>query len=635
MIPADMLNSHGILRNKTSEDVHIDAACRRATPKIRGDLSMDEQALRGLITDVKVGTLSRRAFVQRMVALGLTAPMAGQMLAHAGVAMAEPAFRYKPTRRGGGGALKMLWWQGPTLLNPHFAVGTKDQDGSRIFYEPLAGWDQDGNLVPVLAAEIPSLENDGLSTDGLTVTWKLKPGVKWHDGKPFTADDVVFNWAYAIDPATAAATIGSYRDAKAEKVDDLTVRLRFDRPTPFWADAFVGTRGMVIPKHLFADYAGAKSRDAPTNLKPVGTGPYRFVDFKPGDVIRGELNPDYHMENRPYFDSIELKGGGDAVSAARAVLQTGEYDFAWNMQVEDEILQRLEKGGKGTVEITPGGAIEHIQLNSTDPWTEVDGERSSVKTTHPLLSDPAVRQALGLLVDRAAVHDHIYGRTGIATGNFVNNPPLFVSKNTRWEFNVDKAIAVLEAAGWRRGPDGIREKDGRKLKLVFQTSINTPRQKNQAIVKQACQRAGIEVELKSVVSSVFFSSDVANPDTYTKFYCDIQMYNTAMPQPDPGLFLNQFVSWEIASKENKWQGRNITRWRSDECDQAKRAADSELDPVKRAALFIRINDLACQSHAVIPVVYRPGVAAVSSKLKVSLSGWDSNLWRIHDWYRDA
>src|SRR5205085_11735173 len=123
--------------------------------------------------------------------------------------------------------------------------------------------------------------------------------------------------------------------------DDFTVKVLFDQPTPFWADAFVGSRGMLIPKHLFAHHIGAKSRDAPANLKPVGTGPYKFVDFKPGDMLRGEINTGYHFENRPHFDTIEMKGGGDAVSAARAVIQTGEYDFAWNLQVEDEILLRL------------------------------------------------------------------------------------------------------------------------------------------------------------------------------------------------------------------------------------------------------------------------------------------------------
>ncbi len=596
---------------------------------------MNERALRGLITQVKVGKLSRRAFVQRMVALGLTAPLASQMLNYCGVAQAKSDFQYKPTKRGGGGALKVLWWQGATLLNPHFAVGTKDQEGSRIFYEPLAGWDADGDLMPILAAEIPTRENGGLAADGMSVTWKIKQGVKWHDGKPFNADDVVFNWEYASDPATSAVTIGSYKDVKVQKVDDYTVVVRFAKPTPFWADAFVGTRGMLIPKHLFADYKGGKSREAPTNLKPVGTGPYKFVDFKPGDIVKGELNPNYHFPNRPYFDSIEMKGGGDAISAARAVLQTAEYDYAWNMQVEDEILKRLEAAGKGSAVITPGSNIEHIQLNNTDPWNEVDGERSSLKTKHPLLTDPAVRQALSMLVDRKSVEDHIYGRTGIATGNFLNNPERFRSKNTKWEFNIEKANQILEAAGWKKGSDGIRAKDGKKLKIVYQTSINTPRQKNQAIVKQACQKAGIEVELKSVVASVFFSSDVANPDTYTKFYCDIQMYTTTMPQADPEVFMNQFVSWEVATKANKWQGRNITRWQNEEYDKTYRAASSELDPVKRAVLFIKMNDLAINNQVVIPVVYRPRVAAMSNKLRADLSGWDNDLWNLKDWYREG
>jgi peptide/nickel transport system substrate-binding protein len=599
---------------------------------------MDEKALRNLIGEVKDGKLSRRSFVQRMVALGLTAPMATQMLTFSGLpasAAGEEKFKYKPTKRGGGGALKVLWWQGATLLNPHFAIGTKDQDATRIFYEPLAGWDPDGDLFPVLAAEIPSRENGGLSADGKSVTWKLKRGVTWHDGKPFTADDVVFNWEYAANPASACVTIGSYKDVKVEKVDDLTVKVIFPKATPFWADAFVGARGMIIPKHLFAEYAGDKSRDAPANLKPVGTGPYKFTDFKPGDMVRGEINANYHIENRPHFDTVEFKGGGDAVSAARAVIQTGEFDFAWNMQVEDEILQRMEKGGKGTALITASGNIEHIQLNSTDPWTEVDGERASAKTKHPLLTDKAVRQALGMLVDRASVQEHIYGRTGVATGNFLNNPERVRSKNTQWEFNIEKANKLLEDAGWKKGSDGIRAKDGKKLKFVYQTSINTPRQKTQAIVKQACQKAGIDLELKSVTASVFFSSDVANPDTYSHFYCDIQMYTTTMTQPDAGTFMNQFTTAEVATKENKWQGRNITRWTSKEYDDLFAASEGELDPVKRSAMFIRMNDLVCGDQTVIPVVYRPRTAAISSRLKADISGWDTDMGNLKEWYREA
>jgi peptide/nickel transport system substrate-binding protein len=598
---------------------------------------MKEQDLRDLIAAVKRRRIDRRSFVRTLGALGLSAPFATMLLMHQGAAQAPAKTQYKPNKAGGGGLLKTLFWQGPTLLNPHFAVGTKDQEGSRVFYEPLAAWDADGNLVPVLAAEIPSVEDGGIAADGTSVTWKLKRDVQWHDGRPFTADDVVFNWEYATDPGTAAATMGTYRDITVAKVDPHTVSVRFTKPTPFWADAFVSQRGMILPKHLFEPYKGANSRDAPTNLKPVGTGPYRFVDFKPGDLVKGELNPNYHEPNRPFFDAIEIKGGGDAVSAARAVIQTGEYDFAWNMQVEDEILRKLEGGGsaRGSVVIVPSGSVEHITFNATDPWTEVDGERSSAKTTHKLFSDPAVRRALTMLVDRAAVEAFIYGRTGTATGNFINNPPRFVSKNTKWEFSIEKANQLLEAAGWKRGSDGIRAKDDKRLKLVFHTSINGPRQKTQAIVKQACQKAGIDVEIKATVAAVYFSSDAANPDISKKFPADLQMSTTNMLSPDPEAFMRQFLSWEIAQKANKWQGSNTSRWHNEDYDKAYRAAEGELDPVKRAAFFVEMNDLVVDVPADIPVIYRPNVHAVSHQLKTSLSGWDSVFYNLKDWYREA
>ena len=597
---------------------------------------MNEQDIRNMIEGVRSGRMDRRAFIRGLAVVGITAPMATQLLTHSGVAMAQTmtqvASTYKATKRGGGGVLKVLWWQSVTLLNPHFATGTKDQDGCRIFYEPLAAWDPDGNLKPILAAEIPSRENGGLAADGKSVTWKLKPGVQWHDGKPFTADDVVFNWQYASDPATAAVSSGGYKDIKVEKVDDLTVRVLFATPQPFWAVAFVGAYGQIIPKHLFQDYMGAKSRDAPANLKPVGTGPYKLKDFRPGDTVLGEINMNYHVPNRPFFDSIEMKGGGDAVSAARAVLQTGEYDFAWNLQVEDEILLRLEKGGKGRVLLSEGANIEHIQLNSTDPWTEVDGERSSIKTTHPSLTDPAVRDALALLVDRKSVQDHIYGRTGVATSNWINNPPRFRSPNTSFEYNIDKANDILDKAGWAKGADGIRAKGAVKLKYVYQTSINQPRQKTQAIVKQACAKAGIEIEIKSVVASVYFSSDVANPDTFPKFYTDLQMYTTGPGHPDPGVWMQLYLSKEVATKDNKWQGRNTTRWRNAEYDKLWTDADTELDPAKRVALMIAANDLVIKHRVAIPIVFRKGVSGVSNKLSANVSGWDSSFYDLADWH---
>lgn len=589
--------------------------------------------LPALLNGVKEGRLSRRAFIRHMAAVGLTAPMANQILALGGVAMGQTSALYKPTKRGGGGPLKLLWWQGPTLLNPHFATGEKDVDASRLFYEPLAVWNSDGHLSPILAAEIPSIQNGGLSANGKSVVWKLKPEVKWHDGTPFTADDVVFNWEYAKDPATAAVTVAKYRDIVVEKVDNLTVRIMFAKPTPFWATAFVGS--CIIPKHLFAEYKGDKSRQAPNNLKPIGTGPYKFVAFQAGDLVRGEINSNYHMPNRPYFDSIEMKGGGDAASAARAVIQTGDYDFAWNTLVEDKVLEQMEKGGKGKALFpSTGNTLEFIAINFTDPNVEVDGERSSTKSKHPLLSDPGVRKALSLLVDREAVKRVIYGRGGAPTANWLNGLAEFESKNTKWEFSIAKASHVLEEAGWKVGADGLREQDGKKLKLLYQTTISGPRQKIQEILKSACQKAGIDLELKAIVGSVFFSSDVANPDTYTKFYADIEMYTDFMSEPDPAGFMSRFHSRNIPTKANKWQGLNVTRWANKDYDAAVDAADTEADPVKRAELYIKCNDLLWQNTVVIPVMRRFPPSAGANTLR-PVFGWGYTTDHLHDWYRDA
>ncbi|MBX6341501.1 MAG: peptide ABC transporter substrate-binding protein, partial [Thermomicrobiaceae bacterium] len=397
---------------------------------------MNDSRMTELMREVTEGKLTRRDVLKRAAALGLSAPAIAALLAAGGggggggatattgttgggptattgttggaspTAAASPGTSATGNYTGSRGAadlVKVLYWQAPTILNPHFSQGTKDSSAAHPVLEPLADFDKDGNLVPVLAAEIPSLDNGGVSSDAKTVTWKLKQGVKWSDGQPFTADDVVFTWQYIVDPKANTTTVASYKPIdKVEAVDQYTVRITFKEPNPAWANVFTtGFGGQILPKHILQNSMGEKAANDPYNLKPIGTGPYKIEEFRPGDVVVYTINDNYRESNKPFFKRLELKGGGDATSAARAAVQTGDTDFAWNLQVEEQVLKNLEStGGPGVIDVIEGPDLERILVNMTDPNKEVDGERSSLKAPHPFQSDLEVRKAYALLCDR-------------------------------------------------------------------------------------------------------------------------------------------------------------------------------------------------------------------------------------------
>jgi peptide/nickel transport system substrate-binding protein len=641
-------------------------------------------AIDALARDVVAGRVGRRQFIARAVALGASASAIASILAACGGATAtntplQPttvptavptsagintggtratpgatpgvggaaatpvssasasasAGAGGPSRRGGGGALKILQSQAPVTYNPHLSSGTKDDLIGRIVYEPLCTIDVQGNIVPVLAAEVPSAENGGVAPDGKSVTYKLKSGVKWSDGQPFSADDVVFTYEYVTDKETAATSIAIYTDvASVTKVDDLTVKITFKDVTPGWFRPFFGPGGNILPKHLFQNDKGTAARNSPNNLKPVGTGPYKVTDFKPGDSVSYVINENYREANKPFFDTVELKGGGDATSAARAVLQTGDYDYAWNLQVEDTILRQLEQGGKGVAGFVPGGGIERLLVNFTDPNKEVDGERSSLKAPHPFLTDIKVRQALALACDRKTINDTLYGRAGEPGINVLYDPPQYNSKNNTAEYSLDRANALLEEAGYVRGGDGYRAKGSVKLSVLYQTTVNTVRQKTQQLVKDGWEKIGVQTELKSIDSAVFFSSDAGNPDTAAHFYADIEMYTTSNVSPDPQSYMSNWVGERADQKANQWSLGNRSRWQNAEFDAAWNAARTELDDEKRAQLFIKMNDLVVQNYVHIALVNRKGVHGRSTTLQnTNLTTWDVDYWNIANWTR--
>jgi len=596
---------------------------------------MRSDDIRKLVTEFQGRRLTRRQVVTRLGELGLSLGAAWTVLDRA---TALPA-RAAAAGRGSQGTLKLLYWQAPTIVNPHLANGVKDFHASRVVLEPLLTVDSQGNFAPVLAAEVPTRQNGGVAADGRSVTYKLKQGVRWADGRPFTSDDVVFTYQYVINKQTAATTYAQYRNiATVEPINASTVKITFKDPTPFWFLAFVGSNGMILPRHALDAYIGSNSRNAPFNLKAFGTGPYKVETFRPGDLVVYSMNEYYRDPNKPAFSQVQMKGGGDATSAARAVLETGEYDYAWNMQVEWPVLEHMLGAGKGGLLAAPGGGVEALYLNQTDPNKDVGGQRSSLKAPHPFLTDLKVRQALTLASDRATMSKELYGDTGDASPNLLTTPRKYWSKNTKMTFSVEQANRLLDEAGYTRGPDGVRQKNGVKLQVTYVTSVNSLRQKEQQIIKEGFAKIGVTATLQSVDAGVYFSSSTGNNDTIAHFYRDIEMFTDTFSLA-PIAYMEQFYSGDpsrdIAQKENNWSGQNLCRWQNKEYNAVYDQGVKELDPQKNAALWAKANDIAVEQVAAIPLIDRKIVSVRAKTLDTAgnMTPFDSETRNIGDWRR--
>ena len=547
--------------------------------------------------------------------------------------------------RGTDGTLTILYWQAVSIMNPYLSTGTKDFHAASLVLEPLFNYDPDGKLVPTLAEDIPTVANGGISQDLTTITWKLKKDVVWSDGTPFTADDLVFTWQYCTDPATGCSQATSYDGVKnVEAVDPLTVKITFNKPTPFPYNPFGGNLAPILQKKQFEKCIGAAAQScSDQNTMPIGTGPFKVKEFKANDVVTFEANDKFREPDKPHFAEVTFKGGGDAASAARAVLSTGEADYAWNLQVEPQILNDMLKDGKGQLVNAFSGYVEAIRVNFTNPDPSLGDKRSEWTSDdpnpHPFLSDINVRKALSMAIDRKIISDQLYGAAGKPTCNMLSGPPAVVSKANDGCLtqDIDGANKLLDDNGWVKGSDGIRAKDGVRLSILYQTSTNSVRQKTQALIKQWWSQIGVETELKNIDAAVFFGGDPSSPDILGKFYSDVEMYTNGPDNPDPQ---NYLVNWtcnngdNIARSANKWLGNNTERWCSKDYDALFQKLTQTSDPDQRAQIAMQLDDMLAQNYVDLPLVFRGNVSAYANSLGgVKMNAWDTEEWNIKDWYR--
>ncbi|WP_136441260.1 peptide ABC transporter substrate-binding protein [Pacificoceanicola onchidii] len=557
------------------------------------------------------------------------------MGAVASMALAPAAF----AERGSDGEVKILYWQAPSILNPFLSGGTKDVESSSMIIEPLLRYDETGTLVAWLVDEVPTVANGGFSEDLTQITYKLTPGLKWSDGTDFTSEDVKFTYEYCTHPEGGCAQLTKFEGiTSVETPDATTVVVNFASPMPNPYLAFVGGESPILQKAQFESCMGAAaSTCTEQNFGPIGTGPFVVDEFKPNDVISMSANPNYRDPAKPAFASVTFKGGGDAAAAGRAVMETGEFDYAWNLQLAPDVIAKMQEGGKGTPVAGFGPLLERIMLNNTNPSADLGPDERSVVRPHPFLGDPAVYKAMSMAIDRPLLVEVGYGQAGRVSCSWVPAPEAFAVTDIEGcdVQDIDGAKAMLDAAGIVDSDgDGVREKDGVPLSILYQTSTNAVRQDFQALIKDWWGQIGIEVELRNIDASVFFGGDAGSPDTFQKFYADVEMYANTFNGTDPQAYLGNGLCDKAPSPDSQWQGENISRFCDEEFDAMHAELSKTADIAERSRLGKAMSRMAFERGMMIPLVHRGRLSAHANSLGgVKLNVWDSELWNVADWYR--
>jgi peptide/nickel transport system substrate-binding protein len=373
-------------------------------------------------------------------------------------------------------------------LNPHLATATSLGNLSNLTMAYLVRYDAHNRPMPELATEVPTQANGLISKDGLRITWHLRRGVKWSDGAPFDADDVVWTTNAVNNPANnEIGRDGWNQIAKIDEPDKYTVVYHLKAPNSGFIPTFFGSAGAnpcILPKHLLAKLPNFNNADY--NSKPVGIGPFRYVRWLRGDRVELERNP-YYWRGRAKLDKIVYRIIPDRNTLVTQ-LRTGEIDL-WPY-VGPGYYDRIKDIPTATAFRAPGYYYEHLDFN----------------TTHPATRDAAVRRALEYATDRAAIRAKVNHGTGVLSQSQLTPASPMHTDRPPLPFDLAKANQMLDAAGWKRGPDGIRAKNGVRLSFVWGTSTGNPDRDQQIeLIRQNWQQAGAQITVQRYQSALFFA----------------------------------------------------------------------------------------------------------------------------------
>lgn len=519
-----------------------------------------------------------------------------------------------------GGTAVIALIQEPGQMSPFF----NNQSGSGIsnfVIEPLLRPLASGEYEPILAAEVPTVENGGISTDSKTITFKLRDGITWSDGMPLTADDLVFTFEVYKDPEStpqAESAWGLVESVTA--VNPLTVEVAMSDVNPGYLDLY----SQILPRHMFD--GSAVTQEHPQARLPLGTGPFVFKEWKTGDRIVLERNPSYWRDPKlPYLDGIVVQVTPERETAISSFLK-GDYDSVFFFVTADlKTLKDAEQAGKIAlvVQKTPSW-VEFLWLNHSSA--------GDLAKPHPVLGDPAIREAIDYGIDRQAIIDEVLGGFGYLVGSFiyagwaaVDIPPT--------PFDPARAKQVLDAAGWTIGSDGIRAKNGVRASLKFQTiSGDQTRELYQQLIQQNLRDVGIELTIENAPSNSIFGS-WSEGGLLARGNYDIVM-SRAGNEIDPADWVATFSREQIPTEERP-DGFTYSHWANDAFDNAILEAGSSLDQEKRKVAYRRVAELFAQERVALPVYSSAWGWAWQNRLKGVTTDYWNGMWAASsaaEWY---